>query len=77
MRIDTKTFRIIVKTGKKNEVLGFDEMKSAYIISVQARPEKGKANAEIVKFLSKELKKPVRIRSGFTSRIKIIELLGS
>ncbi len=44
------------------------------VVAVAAPPEKGKANQELVKFLSKKLKKQVRIVSGFGSSSKIIEI---
>ena len=70
-----KRFRIIVKTNaKKNEILGFDDEKKGYRLNIKAIPEKGKANAEIIRFLSKKLKKKVRIKSGFASKEKVIDL---
>lgn len=66
---------IIVKTNsKKSEIVGFDETKQAYIVSVKAEPEKGKANMEVVKLFTKEFKRPVKIVIGFTSKKKIIEV---
>lgn len=46
---------------------------------VAAPPAKGKANREIVKWISKKLKKPsfqVRIVAGLHSNRKIIEIVG-
>ena len=43
------SFYIYAKTNmKKTEILGFDETKGAYVMGVNAEPEKGKANAEII-----------------------------
>ena len=74
MLIKEKSFKIIVKANsKKNKILGFDEEKQAYRIEIKAPAEKGKANLEIIKFLSRELGFKVRIMSGLTSREKIIQ----
>ena len=74
MYIKESKFKIIVKTkAKENKIEGFDINKNAYIISIKAKPEDNKANFEIIKFLSKQLKKKIRIVSGFKSREKIIE----
>jgi hypothetical protein len=43
-------------------------------VAVAAPPDKNKANKELVRFLSKELKRKVRIKSGLTSKEKIIEI---
>ena len=75
MRNDSKIFRIFVKNSKKNALLEFDPSKNAYIVHICERPEKGKANTEIVKFLSKKLKKQVRIKSGLKSKLKTIEVI--
>lgn len=42
---------------------------------LKAAPEKGKANAELIKFFKKEHKISVRIKSGETRRDKLLELL--
>ena len=74
MYIKESKFKIIVKTkAKENKIEGFDINKNAYIISIKAKPEDNKANFEIIKFLSKQLKKKVRIASGLKFKEKIIE----
>ena len=48
-------------------------------IHVAAPPVKGKANREIVKWLSKKLHKPsskVQLVAGFHSNVKVIEITG-
>jgi uncharacterized protein (TIGR00251 family) len=66
--------QVKVKPGaKKSEILSEDG--NNLVVAVAAQPEKGKANAELVKFLSKKLKKQVRIVSGFGSHTKILEVL--
>ena len=74
MQIKESQFKVIVKTkASKNELVGFDEVKQAYKLNIKAVPEKGLANKEIIKFLSKLLKKQVKIISGLKNREKIIE----
>lgn len=77
MDIPGKKFKIITKPNSaKNEIVGFDSEKQAYIVNIKAKPEGNKANIEVIKFLSKILKKKVRIASGFKSREKFIEIAG-
>lgn len=76
MDLKESKFKIIVKTrSNKNELVCFDTEKNAYILKINAIPEKGEANKELIRFLSKMLKKQVRIVSGFTSKEKIIEVI--
>ena len=77
MDINEPKFKIIVKpNSRENKIEGFDKERNAYLVSIRAKPEGSKANIEIIKFLSKLLKKKVRIASGFKSREKIIKILG-
>ena len=74
MDIKESKFKIIVKpNSKESKIEGFDKERNAYIISVKAKPENNKANIEIVKFLSRLLKKRISIASGLMSRGKIIK----
>ena len=59
--------------ARKSEILSQEGDK--LVVSIAAQPEKGKANAELIKFLSKKLKKQVRIVSGFGSHTKTLEVL--
>lgn len=45
-----------------------------YIVKLKSRAEDGRANTELLKFLSKYFNSEARIKSGFSSRHKIIEL---
>jgi len=75
MCIKESKFRIIAKpNARENKIEGFDNKMNAYIVHVKARPEDNKANIEIIKFLSRLLKKKVRIVSGLKSRKKIIQV---
>lgn len=74
MEIKESKFKVRVKTGSsKNEIIGYDETNRYYKINLKAKPVEGEANKELIKFLSKELKKKVRIVSGFTNKEKIID----
>lgn len=76
MQIKEKIFKVIIKPNSpKNEVVGFDSDKKAYKISIKEKAEENKANKELIRFLSKELGKRIKIKSGLKSREKIIELL--
>lgn len=46
----------------------------SYNIYLKSSPENNKANIELIKLLKKHFNKEVRIKSGFTSRKKIIEV---
>lgn len=53
-------------TGHENHVIR---------VNVAAPADKDKANRELIKFLSKLLKKKVRIASGLKSREKVLEII--
>ncbi len=73
MDIEGPVFRIIVKpSSPNNKVLGYDKAKKAYKVQIKAKPEKDKANIETVKFLSRLLKRKVKIIKGFRSKQKIL-----
>ena len=42
---------------------------------LKAAPEKNKANAELIKFFKKNYNLSVRIKSGESSRVKILECI--
>ena len=74
MEIKEWIFKVIVKpNSRKNEILGYDEEKQAYIISIKEKAEDNKANIGLIRFLSKILGRKARIKSGLKSRVKIIE----
>jgi len=67
--------KIIVRpNSKKTEIIRWDKDRDALRVNVKAHPEKGKANIEIVKFFSKKLKKKVIIKSGLTSKEKVLQI---
>ena len=73
MEIKGEIFKVIVKpNSRKNGILGYDEERQAYIISIKEKAEDNKANIELIRFLSKILGRKARIKSGLKSREKII-----
>jgi len=75
MEIKEKIFKIIVKpNASKNEVLGYDDVRKAYLVSIKAKPEQNKANIEIIKFFSKVFKKKVKIIKGLKGKEKTIKV---
>jgi uncharacterized protein (TIGR00251 family) len=81
--IDNKLKVVVKPNASKTEVLsigdgeescGCDEI-GVVRIAVKAIPDKNKANIELVKFLSKLLKKKVKIISGLKSRNKVLEVI--
>jgi len=74
MEIEEHTFKAIIKpNSRENKIICFDKEKDAYVLSIKAKAEDNKANIELIRFLSKELGKRVRIKSGLRSKTKIIE----
>jgi uncharacterized protein len=67
-------YSVIVKANaSKNEIISFE--KNVYKVSIKAVAKDGKANLELVKFMSKKLGKKIKLVSGFTSKTKMIEAL--
>lgn len=48
---------------------------TAYIVSLKEPAKDNKANIKLIKLLGKYFKKTVKIKSGFTSRNKIVEVV--
>lgn len=72
---NSRIVSIIVRPGSsKNEITGYDAEREAYRINIAAPPQDNKANRELLKFLTKELKKKVEIKSGLKSKKKIISI---
>ncbi|MCL2474770.1 MAG: DUF167 domain-containing protein [Chloroflexi bacterium] len=66
---------VLPKTAK-NQIIGFNQDGSLKI-KLNAVPEKGQANQELMEFLSEILsvkKQDITIKSGHRSRYKIIEI---
>ncbi|MBT4824098.1 YggU family protein [Candidatus Woesearchaeota archaeon] len=76
--IKNNLLKIIVKpNSSKNEILGYDDLKKGIKVNIKAPADKNKANVEVVKFFSKLLKKEVKIKSGLTSKEKILKIVFS
>ena len=58
--------------SKKQDIKKENNILTVYL---KSQPEKGKANQELLKLLKKHFKRDVRIKSGFTSKNKIIEFI--
>ena len=68
--------RVLVKPNKmRSMVEGYDAMQKALIIHIAAPPDKDKANRELIRFLSKMLKKRVEIVKGMRSRDKFVKII--
>ena len=74
--IKDNKLRVIVKpNSSRTEILEYNKDKQAVVIAVKAPADKNKANLELIKFLSKQLKRKVRIKSGLTSKEKVISVV--
>lgn len=65
----------VVPNAQKNELIEFVD--SVLKVRVKAPPDKGKANEELIEFLSQEFSIPkskIQILSGHSSRLKKIEI---
>ena len=67
----------IQPNAKRNEVVGFEE--GVLRVKIAAPPVKGKANKELIDFLSQLIgvsKSSITIEKGLTSRRKVIAIEG-
>jgi uncharacterized protein (TIGR00251 family) len=65
---------IEVKTESRDEGVELIE-EGRYLVKVKETRQKGKANQAVLKLLKKHFCKQVRLVSGATSTIKIVELV--
>lgn len=73
MNKDSKYVKIIVKPNSdKNRILDNDD-KDELRVEIAAPAEDNKANIEVIKFFSKLTGKNVRIKTGKTSKRKLLE----
>ena len=71
--VENGLLKVVVKTNAvKTEIVG--QINGLIKIAVKAPAEGGKANRELVKFLTKLLNRNVKIISGFTSKQKILRI---
>ena len=67
--------KVILKpNSSKNRIVKFDFKRNAYRIEIKAPAQENKANLELMKFLSRSLKKDVKIIKGFKSKEKLIKI---
>ncbi|HDK27145.1 MAG TPA: YggU family protein [Candidatus Atribacteria bacterium] len=67
--------KVILKPNStKNRIIKFDSEKNAYRIEIKAPAQENKANLELIKFLSRSLKKDVKIIKGLKSKEKLIKI---
>ena len=67
--------KVILKpNSSKNRIIKFDSKRKAYRIDIKAPAQDNKANIELVKFLSRTLKKDVKIIKGFKNREKLLRI---
>lgn len=72
---DNGFLKISVKTNSpKAEIKGFDEVKGAVKVNIRAPPIEGRANAEVIRLFSKLLKKKVEIKTGKSSKEKLLRV---
>jgi uncharacterized protein (TIGR00251 family) len=71
--IKNNHLKIIVKPNSpETKITGYIENKIK--LNVHAPPEAGKANREIIKFFAKKYKLKIEIKSGHTSKEKLLKV---
>lgn len=76
---DYLRIKVVPKSSKNEiaEIFTDEEGEQTIKIKIKAVPEKGKANAALIKFLSKETgisKSDITILNGHTSALKLIKI---
>lgn len=73
----------VIPKSSKNEIVGIQQDETEFgpqttiRIKIKAAPEKGKANKELIEFLSEALdisKQQITIISGHTSQLKLLKI---
>ena len=64
--------KIKVKPNSKEQ--GVEKKEDYYLVKLKSAPKNNRANIELLKLLKKHFKKEAKIKSGFASRNKIVEL---
>jgi len=67
--------KIKVKVKPRAGKQSIEKKKDFYLVHLKSPAKNNKANMELIKFLKKYFKKEVKIKSGFSSRNKIVEIL--
>ena len=63
---------VIVKPNARENTI--TKIGDIYKVTIKAVPKEGKANLELINFLSKHFKRKARIISGFNNKKKLIAL---
>ncbi len=75
-RAESGLIRVEIKpSSKETRIISYSREGDFFRISVKSPPAKGKANQELVRLVSKILGKRVMIRSGHTSKKKVLEVI--
>ena len=69
---DNKIHVLVKPNSPKTEITGIKD--NILKLNVKAKPEKGLANKEIIKFFTKLLKKKITIAKGLKRREKILKI---
>lgn len=73
--IKDNKLKIRVKANAdENKITGYDENRNVLKVNIKSPAQYNKANIEIIKLFSKKLNKKVRIKSGLTSKEKLLVL---
>ncbi len=64
-----------VKVTPNSQKTEIKEITDIIKINIAAPPDKNKANKELIKFFKRELKLNIRIKSGLSSREKVVEII--
>ncbi len=73
--LNNRLYISVKPNAKKTEVLSYDPTTHIVKIAVAAPADKDKANKELLKFVSRQLKKKVAFISGLRSKEKVLEIL--
>jgi len=65
---------IKIKVKPNSGEQDIEKKEDFYLVKLKSVPENNKANLELLKILKRYCGKEVKIKSGFTSRNKIIEV---
>ena len=73
--IKKNKLKVVLKpNSNEDEIIKYDGMKNALIISVKAPAIENRANLALIKLIKKKTKKRARIIKGLKSREKIMEI---
>jgi len=70
------SFAVVVKPkARQNAIVKFDDARNVFIVEIKVEAKNNKANIELIKFITKQLKHKVEIVKGFTSKKKILKIV--